>query len=335
MRLGGKILNDANAAARHAAELHHAEFLLLVCDVVSEVARWHAKPPGKKVSRRMFSLAYVILPVSDTPPAEAVRASLARFQRGGRGDLPERWLAFHDETHELRQAHEADFTVIALETGGMQIEGGADTFHLDMRKVQDEMKRLGLRRWRVRFADEMDLEAFLDRFGKRLERHPDTGSFGRWLNPLGEWDWWDLGGRFDGWIVDDQQIREGRGVAEVSSGANRGRSLLANIENVLNGALGQEPPPLLEVQNDRNIEMVATLLADAREGRANAYPSALVLPPGAVEDGLRWLKTWPEMGPRETFAWLGAAPEATWEEIARAAYARFEDHWAAGVAFHH
>ncbi len=202
----------------------------------------------------MVSLAYVILPVTGTPPGDAIRASLAPFQRGGRGDLPETRLAFHDETDELRQAHEAHFTFIVLEKGGLQIEGGADVFHLDMQQVRDEMKRLGLRRWPVRFADEMDLEAFVDRFGRRLERHPDTGHFGRWLNPLGEWDWWDLGGRFDRWIVGDSQTREGRSVAEVSSGPNRGRILLANIDNAVSGALGQEPPPLLEVQNDRNIE---------------------------------------------------------------------------------
>ena len=282
----------------------------------------------------MFSLAYVILPVSDTPPAEAIRASLARFQGGGRGDLPETWLAFHDETDELRQAHEAEFTFVERDGGGMQIEGGADTFHLDTQKVRDEMKRLGLRRWSLRFADGMDFEAFCEGFVRRLERHPETGAYGSWLNPLGRWGWWDLGGRFDGRIVGDQQIREGRSVAEVSSGPNPGRVVLANIENVLAAALG-EPPALLEVKNNRNIEMVATLLEDAREGRANAYPATLVLPPGTVEDSVRWVKTWPEMGPRETVAWLGLTPEATWKEIVQAVYTRFVDHWAAGVAYHH
>lgn len=91
----------------------------------------------------MVSLAYVILPVTGTPPGEAIRAWLAPFQRGGRGDLPETRLAFHDETDELRQAHEAHFTFIVLEKGGLQIEGGADVFHLDMQQVRDEMKRLG------------------------------------------------------------------------------------------------------------------------------------------------------------------------------------------------
>jgi len=283
----------------------------------------------------MFSLAYVILPVSDTPPAEAIRASMAPFRRGTHSDLPEGWLAFHDETDELLQAHEAHFTFTEKGTGGMQIEGDGDIFHLDTRKVGDEMKRLGLRRWSVRFADEMDLGAFFDRFSMRLERHPDAGTYGRWLNPLGQWDWWDLGGRFDGCIVGDRQIREGRSVAEVSSGPSPGRSVLANIGNVIADALGQEPLPLLDVQTDRNIELVATLLGDARAGRGNACPATLLLPPGTVENGLRWLKTWPKMGPQETFCWLGSAAEASWKEIVTAVYTRFENHWAAGVAYHH
>ncbi len=92
---------------------------------------------------------------------------------------------------------------------------------------------------------------------------------------------------------------------------------------------------MVDVRNDRNIEMVATLLNDAREGRGNAFPATLVLPPGTVEDSLRWLKTWPEMGPREAFKWLGLVSHASWNEIVAATFARFEDHWAAAVAYHH
>ncbi len=136
-------------------------------------------------------------------------------------------------------------------------------------------------------------------------------------------------------IVGDRQTKEGRRVSDVSSGPNRGRTILANVENALTDSLGQDPSALVEVRNDRNIEMVATLLADVREGRTNACPATLVLPPGAVEDRLRWLCTWPELGPQETFTWLGLAPEAAWQDIVQAAYARFQDHWAAGVAYHH
>jgi len=290
---------------------------------------------SRKVSGQMFSLAYVILPVSDTLPAEAIRASLARFQRGRRGELPEAWVAFHDETDEIREAHEARFEFTDNGTRGMRIGGDGDTFHIDTGKVREEMKRRGVRHWAVRFADEMGLDEFFDRFGSRSRRDPDTGAFGRWLNPLGKWDWWDLGGGFDGTILGERQTGEGRPVSMMSSGPGRGRTILGNIQNALSDALGQEPSAPVEVANDRNIEMVATLLGDAREGRANAYPAAILLPPGAVEDRLRWLGTWPELGPWESFAWLGLAPEAAWEDIVQAAYRRFRDHWAAAIAYHH
>ncbi len=42
----------------------------------------------------MFSIAYVILPLAGTAPAEAIRTSLAPFQRGGRngpGSVPHRF----------------------------------------------------------------------------------------------------------------------------------------------------------------------------------------------------------------------------------------------------
>lgn len=46
----------------------------------------------------MFSVAYVILPFTDAPPAKTIKASLAPFRRGGRGDLPESWPAFDEGT---------------------------------------------------------------------------------------------------------------------------------------------------------------------------------------------------------------------------------------------
>jgi hypothetical protein len=282
----------------------------------------------------MFALAYLILPFSATLPADAIRASLAPFQRGQRGDLPESWLSFDDETEAFLEDYEAQLTITTQGDGGMQIKGGP-AWYISTMKVLDEMRRLGLRSWSVRFADTMDINEFYDRFSKGLERHPNTGAFGRWLNPLGRWDWWDLGGRFDGRIIGDERPRTARSVAKVSSGANPGRMILANIKTRLADRLGQEPFETLDVQTDQNIELVATLLEDARSNRANACPSSLVLPPRTLEDRLRWLDTWPHLRPQEAFAWLGLSSQAGWDAIVRAVYARFEDHWAAGVAYHH
>jgi hypothetical protein len=283
----------------------------------------------------VFSIAYVILPLDGAAPAEAIRASLAPFQRGGRGDVPDGWLTFHDETAALRRAHEASFTFTENRTGGLRVEGDHHAYwSLDTGKVQDEMRRRGIQRWSIRFADAMDLEAFHAAFTTPLERHPETGGYGRWLNPLGRWDWWDLGGRFDGRIIGEPARGAGRSAAQISSGESRGRSILANIAAVLEDALGQPPAAELDVRSDRNIELVATLLTDAQAGRDHAYPSALVLPPSAAEDRLRWLDTWPDPGPAEAFAWLGLPPDAGWPAVVEAAYARFADHWAAGVAYH-
>ncbi len=126
----------------------------------------------------MFALAYVILPFSDTLPVDVIRAPLAPFQRGQRGDLPEGWLSFHDETDALMEDHDARLTITTHCTGGMRIEGGP-IWCVSTKKVMDEMRRRGLHTWSVRFADTMDLNEFYDQFGKGLDRHPNTGAFGR------------------------------------------------------------------------------------------------------------------------------------------------------------
>ena len=175
--------------------------------------------------------------------------------------------------------------------------------------------------------DTMDINAFYDRFSKGLERHPNTGAFGRWLNPLGRWDWWDLGGRFDGRIIGDQRPGTARSVAKVSSGANPGRIILANIENRLAEALGQEPFETLDVRTDQNIELVATLLEDARSNRANACPSSprttawgrsKTVCDGSIRGRISGLK-------RHSPGWA-LSSQADWDAIVRAVYARFEDH---------
>ena len=159
----------------------------------------------------MFTPVYVILPFSDLPPARAIQASLARFERGGRGDVPDDWLAFHDETERVRALHEAELTFSEAARGGLQIRGTDDAWPLDIDAVRAIMKARGLRSWQVRFAEmEPDLDAFVARFIRGLEKHPISGGYGRWLNPLGRWDWWDLGGRFDGRIAGERRRPVGR-----------------------------------------------------------------------------------------------------------------------------
>ena len=282
----------------------------------------------------MFASVYVILPLSDLAPAEAIRASLAPFQRGSKGDVPDEWLAFHDETAEVRAVHLTEFVFTREEGRGTLIKGEPH-WHLDIGAINAEIARRELHRWPVRFAgSEPDLDAFVKASVRDMERHPATGGYGRWLNPLGQWDWWDLGGRFDGRIIGEGRRPGVRRTASVSSGPDTGRNILANVTGVLANALGAEPPEEVVVEADANIEIVSRLAEDAQTGLASAFPGAILLPPGAVEDRLRWLRAWPKIDPAETLTWLGLPDDTDWKSVVVAVYRRFPEHWAAGVAYH-
>jgi hypothetical protein len=69
-------------------------------------------------------------------------------------------------------------------------------------------------------------------------------------------------------------------------------------------------------------------------GNTLTCPGALVLPP-RVEEHLRWLDTWPELGPVGALAWLGLALDANWSDVVEASYSLFQDHWVAGISYHH
>jgi hypothetical protein len=71
----------------------------------------------------VFSIAYVILPFSEPPPADAIRVSLARFQRGRRGDLPEGWLIFRDEPRNSAKSTKRT-TTLRSRTPGAPNRGG-------------------------------------------------------------------------------------------------------------------------------------------------------------------------------------------------------------------
>ena len=93
----------------------------------------------------MFALVNVILPISDVAPAEAIRASLEPFRRGGRGDVPDAWLSFHDEAEHIRAMHGTAFPFTNLDGSGMRIEGG-DHHHLRLGATRRAMMLHGPRR---------------------------------------------------------------------------------------------------------------------------------------------------------------------------------------------
>jgi hypothetical protein len=280
----------------------------------------------------MFGLACVILPFSEAPPSDAITRSLARFQRGRRGDVPDEWLRFYDETATLHELHQ---TLFSFSLGqGLSIRGG-ESWYLSSIAVREEMERRGRTEWTVRLRDvEPDFDCFVERFTcTRFERHPITRGHGRWLNGLGEWDYWELGGCFDGQISGEKS-RAGRKKSLISSGPSSIRDAIDTLEDALCDAFDQDRPIEVDVHSDVNVELVRTLLDDLVSGQKHARPGVIVLPPGSAEDSLRWIKSWPERSPRDALEWLGVAADSDWLAVLEAAYRRFPDHWAAGVAFH-
>ena len=202
----------------------------------------------------MFGLAYVILPFTDRSPAEAITQSLARFQRGRQGDLPEEWLRFHDDTADLRTAYETPHTFTC--ENALRRDGGSDWL-LSTVAIMTAMKERGRDVWTVCFADiEPDFAAFVERYcAFSCERHPVTGGFGRWLNDLGQWDWWELGGCFNGAITGHER---GNGIPRtaISSGYSEGRQAFEMLAGALADACGDEPPDEIDIVSEVGTHVV-------------------------------------------------------------------------------
>ena len=116
----------------------------------------------------------------------------------------------------------------------------------------------------------------------------------------------------------------------ISSGPSRGRDLIGGVVRALGGK-----PSEVEAEIAANVDLVSALLEAARRGDDHAFPAALVLPAGACADAFRWFDAlgWRPI-PVETKALLPAPDDATFEEVATAAWERFSDMAAAGVACH-
>ncbi|WP_442754255.1 hypothetical protein ACNHKD_14850 [Methylocystis sp. JAN1] len=279
----------------------------------------------------MYGLAYVIIPTEFASLQGVLDEALAPFRRGGPDEFPREKLAFDDVTDALRRLHDARFE-FRVEGGGVVISGHepALTYDLDSAGIRAFLDEAGLTSWSGCLADvEPDLDAFAARFTKWKARDPEAGGYGEWLNPSGRWDWWELGGRFDGVISGHPRPGAGNDCM-ISSGANSGRDLLGGLARALGGK-----PSEIEAEIEANVELVFTLLEAARRGEDRAFPTAIALPVGTCADEFRWFDAlgWRPIPP-ETKAFLSVPDDASFKETAVAVYERFHTMAAAGVAFH-
>lgn len=103
---------------------------------------------------------------------------------------------------------------------------------------------------------------------------------------------------------------------------------MENLGTVL-GADGSSEAAEIEV----NVEVVDTLISAGDQ--RSTLPTALVLPLGCSADEYRWfdLVEWHEIK-LGTRTFLGASADADFKTMIHAAYERFSNHAAAGIAYH-
>ena len=231
----------------------------------------------------------------------------------------------------LKRLHVEAITLKSGHDGGVTVVGGsAMAGDLDFDALGAFLRSTGAPRWSGRLADvEPDLDTFARRFTRWKQRDPVARGYGQWLNPLGRWDWWELGGRFDG-VVSGQRRAGAGSESMISSGPSRGRDLIGGVLR----ALGAKPSEV-EAEISANVDLVSALLDAARRGNEHASPTAVVVPAGFCADEFRWFDAlgWRPI-PSETKALLSAPNDATFDEVATAAWERFSDMAVAGVAYH-
>lgn len=276
----------------------------------------------------MYGLAYVLIPTRFHSLQEELDRSLAPFMRGGEDSFPREKLAFDDATEDLMRLHE---TAIRYNPDGSVTWSSVReiSHELCLSRLKEHMSACSLDQFEGTLAElEPDFDAFVRRFTRYEGRDPATGGYGRWLNPVGYWDWWELGGRFNGLITGER--RPAAAKQAISSGSDRGRDVLASIVTAFGGTPSSE-----QAQIEANVELVETLRAAAERNEKRAVPTALVLPTRVCADEDRWLDEieWHQISPG-TRRFLGVPLDADYATLVRAAYDRYAGFAAASIAYH-
>jgi hypothetical protein len=277
----------------------------------------------------MYGLAYVLVPIKFASLQSELDRTLAPFRRGGDKEFPRAKLAFDDATDSLLRLHAVRFRYNSDRSVSWRDSDAASSFDLRLEKLSEHMEACRLAEFEGTFAEiEPDFDAFVRRFTDFGRRDPDTSRYGRWLNPIGYWDWWELGGRFNGAITGERRPAGSQQV--ISSGPNRGRAILGNLADALGSRSAHE-----EAEIEANVELVASLKLAADRNDDCWLPTAVVLPMGCCVDEDRWFDRvdWHEIEPG-TRACLGLPADADFRRMVRAVYDRFSDQTAAGVAYH-
>ena len=179
----------------------------------------------------MYGLAYVLVPRAFKSLQAELDKSLAPFMRGGDDVFPRSALTFDDVTDELVRLHKIAFTYNSGRLTWQTTNHGC-VYYLRSDRVSEHLNACRLDHFEGTLAElEPSFDTFVCRFTRCEARDAATSRYGRWLNPIGYWDWWELGGRFNGVITGDR--RPAASDHTISSGASSGRALMETIGTLL------------------------------------------------------------------------------------------------------
>ena len=162
----------------------------------------------------MYGLAYVLIPSQFASLQTELDRTLAPFMRGGEKEFPREKLAFDDATEALTRLHRTGFRYNP--NGSLTWLVPADaSYDLRLASLKEHLTACSLDEFEGTFAEiEPDFDEFVRRFTRFAAPDRTTRRYGRWLNPIGYWDWWELGGRFNG-VITGNVSSGGRGAGHL------------------------------------------------------------------------------------------------------------------------
>lgn len=197
--------------------------------------------------------------------------------------------------------------------------------------------------WEERIQPRADLAKKLEEAHPRIkEADPEceeckgSGTYGSTRNPNSKWDWWVIGGRWNGHLLPDYDPTKDPRNLEVC--------WLCHGTGKRNDALGQQtreqdpsytcngcdgdgksvvfPSKYVSPPEGGNVASVSDILANIKKGH-DLLPFAFVLPTGE----------WVERG---SMGWWAIVTDAKsdWKEIAQNVLEKYQDHWAIVVDCH-
>jgi hypothetical protein len=136
---------------------------------------------------------------------QTVEELLAPYQENNTGNCPKEYLRFYDVEEEYRKEYENNSVEMVKMPDGRLLYPWDKEFRVkgqfgygsNTHKVPENYERI-----QVKFKDKYsDFDTFMKDWAGYENKDPETGKYGYWENPNAKWDWYQIGGRWQGMLL--------------------------------------------------------------------------------------------------------------------------------------